>query len=61
MKLCWEKVLEEVGRYLSELIQASKIVSTLSSGYRALSYFADQLSLMLETVPKKEQAKILLM
>ena len=61
MKLCWEKVLEEVGRYLSELIQALKIVSILSSGCRALSYFADQLSLMLETVPKKEQAKILLM
>ena len=50
-----------VGRYLSEPIHTSKIISTSSSGCRALSYFTDQLSFLLETVPKKEQAKMLLM
>ena len=49
-----------VGTYPSEPIPALKIVSTSTSGFRAFSYFSDQLSFLLEAVPQKEQAKMLI-
>ena len=58
-----EKGLEVVvGTYPSEPNPALKTDSKSSSyDCRALAYFADQLSLLLETVPEKEQPKTLLM